>query len=365
MKTFQKYIFPALFILFVFHLLFRIYTYLPEYTNSFDPGYWEDRYNASQWVISGSKNPIGDDGLYAYASWRYIQGLDPTLLNAEIPPLPKYIIGAGEVIFHNQNILILLIGLATLGVFYLLNNKIFSSKLLAFLPVFVFSFDPLFYTQLRAPYLDTIYLLFLILSLYFLLSKKYILASIFLGCFASTKFPLGSLFLVVPMLLWVILYDKKQINKFIFSLVLWPAVFLLSYIMYFYHGGTFLGLLSVQKWIFYFYSTGAKSIPGIVYPIIFNGTWYTWFSGVQKVSEWIILWPFSFTLSVAAGVLILKKVYRGERKNTGGIFLVFAWVFSYLLFLTITPVFPRYLLLLLPFMYNLSVWFLETSRLKK
>lgn len=360
MKTIKKYLFPILFSLFIFHLVVRIFIFLPEYITPFNESYWEDRYNASQWVVPESKNAIGDDGLYAYAGWAYIHGADPTLLNAEIPPLAKYIIGVGEIIFDNQNILILIIGLLCLALLYKLNLKIFKSKLLAFIPVFLFSFDPLFYLQLRAPYLDTIYLLFLLLTLYFMLSRKYFLAIFFLGCFASTKFPAGSLFLAFSISVWVYAFDKEYFKKFLALLVIWPMVFLFSYTAYFLHGGSILGFLGVQKWIIHFYATGVKSAPGIVYPLVLFGAWNTWFQGFQRVVEWTVIWPITCITSVFSAVIIIKKYIKGERKTIDGVMLMLIWLVSYLAFLTFTPVFPRYLLLLLPFMYNLTVWFLKT-----
>lgn len=32
------------------------------------------------------------------------------------------------------------------------------------------------------------------------------------------------------------------------------------------------------------------------------------------------------------------------------------WLFIYLLFLSFIPMFPRYLLLALPFLYNMAIW---------
>ncbi len=360
MKHIKIFLFSLLALFFAVSLVSAIYGYKDEYTTRFDPEYWKMRYEKSQWVVSDSKNSIGDDGLYAYAGWNYITGGDPTLLNAEMPPLGKYLIGVGEVVFGNQNILPLLIGLACLVVFYLLNLKLFASKLIACIPVFLFSFDPLFTAQLRAPYLDTTYLLFLLLTLYFTLQKKYVLVGIFLGCFAATKFPIGSLFLFAPVLAWVYLFDKKNMKKFIASMFLWPTVFILSYIMYFIKGGNLYSFLGVQKWILHFYSTGVKAKYGIVYPMILFGKWYTWFGGVQKVSEWTILWPISFIGSMFA-IFTFAAQYVRDRKVKivySGRILIALWVVSYLCFLTITPVFPRYLLLLLPFMYNLTIWFL-------
>lgn len=360
MKHLKKIIFALLLIIFAANICFRVASYSKEYITRFDAGYWNTRYLQSQWVVSGSKNPIGDDGLYAYAGWQYIHGSNPTLLNAEIPPLGKYIIGIGEIVFQNQNILMLLIGLSCLGILYLLNLKLFKDKLLAFLPVFLFSFDQLFYSQLRAPYLDTMYLLFLLLTLLFTVKKKYFLASFFLGCFASMKFPAGSLFLVLPMVAWVFLYDRRQIKKFLVSLLLWPGVFLASYAMYFVHGGSVIGFLGVQKWIVHFYATGVKAVPGTVYPMILFGTWYTWFAGAVKVSEWNILWVVSFIGSIFAAIPLVRSwftVHSSQFKDQN-MMLILLWVLSYLVFLTFTPVFPRYLLLLLPFMYNLTIWFL-------
>lgn len=361
MKHLKKIIFVSLILVFAIHLGITIFNYRSEYLTKFDAKYWTMRYNQSQWVISNSKNSIGDDGLYAYVGWNYITGGDPTLLNAEIPPLGKYMIGVGEVTFQNQNILILLVGLACLGVFYLINLKIFSDKLLAFIPVFLFSLDPLFTSQLRAPYLDTIYLLFLLLTLLFTLQKRYILSSFMLGCFAATKFPVSSLFLFAPLIAWVFLFQRKDLKKYLISLVFWPVVFFLSYSMYFVKGGTIIGFLGVQKWIVHFYQTGVKSSPGIVYPMILFGNWYTWFAGLQKVSEWNLLWPISLIGSVFAAIpLTLQVMVKSKRVKTKdqNILLVLFWVVSYLVFLSFTPVFPRYLLLLLPFMYNLCIWFL-------
>lgn len=362
MKHLKKIIFVGLLVIFAVNLIFRIAGYSKEYTKHFDAGYWKNRYQHSQWVVSGSKNPIGDDGLYAYVGWEYIHGSNPALLNAEIPPLGKYIIGLGEVVFQNQNILILLIGLSCLGVLYLLNINLFKDKLIAFLPVFVFSFDPLFYSQLRAPYLDTIYLLFLLLTLLSTVQKKYILASLMLGCFASVKFPAGSLFLLAPLGVWVFLFDKKHMKRFLVSLILWPGVFLFSYTMYFVLGGTPLGFLGVQKWIVHFYATGVKAAYGAVFPMILFGNWYTWFAGKIHISEWNILWAISFIGSIFAVIPLGSSMFnihnsRSKIKDPR-MSLILLWTISYLVFLTFTPVFPRYLLLLLPFMYNLTIWFL-------
>ena len=366
MRNTRTLFFLLLVIIFLGNLFFRVFSYQKEYAKHFDSEYWKDRYFASQWVVSNSKNPIGDDGLYAYVGWEYIHGANPTLLNAEIPPLGKYIIGAGEVSFGNQNIAILIIGLLCLLVFYLVNLRLFQDKLIAFIPVLIFSLDPIFYMQLRAPYLDTIYLLFLFLTILFTLQKKYLLTAFFLGCFASVKFPAASVFLVAPVMLWVVIWDQKHIKRFLMNLLLWPAVFILSYLQFFLLGGTLHTFLGVQKWIISFYSVGAKASYGIVYPMILFNSWNTWFSGVQKVLEWTFFWPISFIGFIFSafplGKISYERVFLHKKKEVVeadvNMVLILFWTLSYMVFLTFTPVFPRYLLLLLPFMYNLTIWFL-------
>lgn len=371
-KNIRQIFFGFLLILFFGNIFFKIVYYQREFTTRFNPEYWKMRYYESQWVVSDSKNPIGDDGLYAYAGWNYITGGNPVLLNAQIPPLGKYIIGVGEITFQNQNILMLIIGLSCLGLLYIINTHLFKDKLLAFIPVFLFSFDSLFYSQLRAPYLDTMYLFFLLLTLLFMIKRNYVLSSFFLGCFASLKYPVGSLFLAAPIIVWVVLYDRKHMKQFILSLVLWPAVFVSTYCMYFIKGGDALGFAKVQKYIVAFYSDGVKATPGIVYPMILFGKWYTWFAGVQKVVEWTFLWAISFIGALFAILPITKHDYLYLRKSekledtqNQNMTLILLWVLFYLAFLTFTPVFPRYLLLLLPFMYNLTVWFLVKYVLRR
>ncbi len=170
-------VFIVLVIIFLSHLFFRIYSLKENYTTPFSEEYWSRRFEMSQWSTTPGckdqdphvnpytckwddtweaknkfvdqtlikKNDIGDDGLYTYVGWNYIKGGDTTLLNAETPPLGKYIIGAAIVLFKNQNIFGLLTGLLALGALFLLNLSITKDKLSAFVPVALFSFEPLFF----------------------------------------------------------------------------------------------------------------------------------------------------------------------------------------------------------------------------
>jgi predicted membrane-bound dolichyl-phosphate-mannose-protein mannosyltransferase len=351
----KKKITILLIIIFFLQLLFRVYQYRDNYLSKFDAQYWKQRYLNSQWVVPNSRQSIGDDGLYAYAGWEYIHGQDPSLLNAEAPPFGKYMIGLSEIIFGNQNIFALLSGILVLAGLYILSKIIFRDTTLALIPVMLLSADTLFFSQLRAPFLDTIYLGLLILIFIFVLKEKFLLANLFLGLMAATKSS-ASIFLLVPAIIIAYLFymkDYPQIKKFILFLPASILIFLLTYSRYFLLGHSFREFLGLQKWIITFYGTGAKGIPGAVWQIIAQGKWPTWWGTVEQVSEWSLLW----LLSLIAAFYYFYKVFPRRRlyKST----LLGFWILAYLIFLTFVPVFPRYLLLVLPFMYILAVWVLS------
>jgi predicted membrane-bound dolichyl-phosphate-mannose-protein mannosyltransferase len=352
----KKISFIILLTIFIAHLGLRIFQYKNEYLSKYDPGYWEYRYLNSQWVSVNPIESIGDDGLYAHAGYKYITGADPTLINPEAPPLGKYFIGLSILIFDNQNIFALVAGIGSLLLFYLFNMQMYKDKLLAFLPVFIFSLEPLFYQQLRAPYLDSLFLIFLLLTFLTFMKKRFWLTAIFIGCMAGTKFSTLTIVVAAALCIYVLLKkDKRDSKNFLLSLVIAPIIFLLIYARYFLLGHSLIEFLGVQKYIINFYANGAKAAFGIVIPMILTGNWYTWFSGVQRVAEWNVFWPISFVLSsIAIGMQIMKK-------QINPVTMVSIWIVCYLIFLLFTPVTSRYLLLLLPFMYNLNVWVLSKN----
>lgn len=332
------------------NLGFRIWQYRQEYLTKFDPDYWQDRYLKSQWVDPQSKEPIGDDGLFAYAGWEYIHGADPTLINAETPPLGKYLIGLSILIFRNQNIFALLTGILVLFIFYKLNFFFFKEKIWALLPVVLFSLEPLYYQQLRAPYLDNLYLLFLISTFYFLLKEKLLISTIFLGLMATTKNTVSTLLLVGGVCsIYVFLTRRESLTIFLKSLLISLLVLFLTYFRYFWLGHSFRDFLGVQKWILNFYTIGAKGTLGMVFPMLVINRWQTWWDGVVKISEWQATWPI---LLVASSWYLVSRIRRKKRDQ---LLLPFTWIVIYLAFLSFIPVWPRYFLLLLPFMYTLGV----------
>ncbi len=354
-KKIYEWLFLLLVVIFFANLFFRIFQYKDNYLKKFDGAYWEHRYQLSQWVVPNSKSSIGDDGLYAYAGYKYVFfGMNPILNSAEVPPLGKYLIGVTIAVFNNQNIFGLLTGISSLFAFYLLNLILFKKKLIAFLPIFVFSLEPLFWEQLQANYLDLLYLTFLFMSFYFVIKRKYFLSTLFIGCFAATKFPPTSIFVALSVFVYVFVHQCKDMTKLLMSFSLWPLVFVISYARFFMLGNGPIAFLKVLKYFIHYYQIGVKSENHImVFDLLLKGKWATWWGGgVLNVPEWSILWPLAFLLTILS-VGCYRKILKSP------FLLIFSWIILYLGFLIIIPVAPRYLLLLLPFLYNISVWVLS------
>lgn len=355
----QKLVFLILLAVLIAHLGLRVWGYRGEYLIKYDPAYWKDRYLKSQWVDPQSKESIGDDGLYAYAGWEYVHGADPTLINAEMPPLGKYLIGLSILIFRNQNLFALLIGILVLFVFYKLNRLILKDNFWALLPVALFSLEPLYYQQLRAPYLDTLYLLFLLSTFYFLFKEKFLLSAVFLGLMAATKNTVSTFILVGGTCgLYLLIAKKKKLPLFLKSLLVSILILLLTYSRYFWLGHSFRDFLGVQKWVLNFYAIGAKGTLGMVFPMFFN-RWQTWWDGVLKIKEWQITWPI---LLVTGSWYLVSSILRRRHDDLS---LIVIWLVIYLMFLSFIPVWPRYFLLLLPFLYLTFTAIIREAWLKK
>lgn len=374
-------ILPSIFILLtVGNFLYHAMSYRNDIFAKFDYTYWQHRYERSQWTsvvtcvvtdphinphtciwddnwyqahpkIIQQDNSIGDDGLYAYVGYAYIQGKDPSLLNAELPPFGKYLVGLFELTTQRMGIFSLFFTGLSLLLFFLFTKSIFKSPLIASLTTLLFSLDPILIEQMRAPYLDTLYLCLFILTAWSFLKEKYLLSGITLGLFMSVKPPFFALVILLVYGVSLVLQRKSVLRPLLWIVLSAGAAYIATYIRMFMLGGNFIHFLQVQKYIFHFYSTGAKAVIGAAIPMLVNGTWVTWFGAPVKVTEWTVLWPLSIVGSLVACAALLK-----DKGRSSGVVFHALWVIGYLAFLIVTPLFPRYLLLLLPFMYNLSIW---------
>lgn len=354
------------------YIFFTVVQNRSLYTTHFDPKLFEKKFNQSQWVIPNSKKIISDEDLYAYSGYQYVKGKNPILINPEVPPLGKYIIGVSILIFNNQRIASILAGVLSLGIIFLLLYLSTRSLFISSLGLFLSSITSLFIDQLiHAPQLDIFQLFFLLSTFYFFLlylKKKslvyMLLSGISAGAFVSTKIFVVSFFLINSTLFLFYLMRRISIKKVAIEMVLLNVVTLLVYLItyagYFVNGGTLRGFFGVQKWIFLFYNDSQIDkikLLGSYIGLILLNRWKYWSAGYPIISyeSWAIIWPLIFLLGGISTFMLVKKK-NGLKDNLVLIFTVFLIVYNGFLF--ITPIYPRYLLLLFIPLNMLTVLYL-------
>lgn len=323
-------------------------------------------------IIEGiKKRGISDAQLYTYAGYEYIHGKDPTLLNPEHPPLGKYLIGLSIVLFQNEHIILIIVGVVVLALLFLLVYLITSSLITSSFAVFLTATHSLFIDQLiYGPQLDIFQLAFLLLLmilLYFYEKKKtytyLILGGICFGFLISIK-TFVSYYIVFNIWLFIhFLFQKKNLPLVIKNLLIVNGcallIFCLSYISFFLKGGNIRTFLGVQKYIFMFYrQSGINPLPylGNYLRLIFTGSWKFWSQGspITIYKQWSIIWILIFL----AGIVASYKLIR-QKKMLKNPFIRSLLIFSivYNVFLFIFPIFPRYLLLLfVPYHVLISIY---------
>jgi hypothetical protein len=350
----MKHIGRILGILLVIQIAILFYSHRANLASVFDAQYWKDRYEHSQWRLPLSPRTIGDNGLYAYEGYLFIHGADPTLYNAEIPPLGKYAIGAITQLFGNGVWYGAISGLVVLLLFYVLANKLLHNATLALAATTWLAFDPLFTSQWDATMLDTLHLACLLLFFILLFEcdkhKDTVLVTTLtgaaLGIFSAVKYPILSVILAV----WAIYYFRHKkhslvpIVTFLFSA---GVIYIISYIRYFLIGHTLINWMGVQKWMFSFYvHSKLEANIGSIWTTLLAGRYQNLFTKQwQYVPEWSITWPISTAISLYVTYLLVR-----ENKP----FVVKIMAISILcitIFYSITTFWTRYLTIIVPFLY--------------
>ena len=339
------------------------------YSVPFSYQWHEKLYHTSQYIREERPAWIADELLYAYAGGYYAKGGNPTLVNPEHPPLAKYLIGTTIKWFNNAKVIGLVFGVFSLGSFYLLSKEIFGKTHLALIPVIFFGWEKVFRQQLLyVPLLESFYLTFLLLALYFFIkaqknSRWYWASSIFLGSLWATRPWMASLPLVMAWLAYLLFFKKKLRDFFHWglSLVVALAVLLASYLKLFFDGWSLYKVLSVQKWILW-YHQGHFHHLFTVWPFIYLKRWYVWYGDRAwvEVDQWNPLWPVFVTLALVFSLLVTAKsagLFKKRLKwlNSSDKTLVLSlWFCLYLGFLSVSNANIRYIYYLLPTAYLLG-----------
>lgn len=307
---------------------------------------------------------LPDETLYAFNGGALITGVSPILVNPEVPPVGKYMIGLSAIVFNNEDIIILITLCISLVLLYLVGVQVLSSKLFAVIPVVLLSFEPIFLNQLiYSPLLDIIQLMFLLAAIYFFNSvfnnKKnailfFGLSNICLGLFIGTKFyatgvPVALAFLSVLL----VRKDIYLVKMFLITLPLAIFVLLFSYIRVLILGYPFMKFLGIQKWILW-YNEGHVRTLFSVWPLLLFNRWYqSWnASKVLFDPQWRITWPIITTISLVMIIIEFFKKFHSKPELE----VLLVWVTFYLIFLSFGDASARYFVILIPILYLIALY---------
>lgn len=336
--------------LIIFNLI-RSYKFIDSryLTNKFDYKKYEKSYLLSQWVVPDSKNPIGDDILYTYAGVKYIQGTDPSLINAEHPPLGKNLIGIFAIYLHNEYFFSILSGICALFSFYLMSKSILKNNFFSLLLVIFIGVEPLFVANYFSNNLDL--LIFSLLNFYFYFLIRYeanhrikniILANIFLGLIISVKFYLISLPIIISTLIYFFIKkDKKFLFFYFLTLPLAGLVLFINYFQYFLKNHSFIDFIKLQKYIFVFHIYGRKDaiMPNLsVFELLILGRFYPNLKNPVSEAHHSLIW------SLATIIFYLSLFIRK-------LSLISSWIIFYTLFQSFSFTNVKYLIILIPYLY--------------
>lgn len=333
------------------------------FIEKYDVSYWKDRYEHSQYVLPLSKRIIGDDGLFAYAGYRLINGDNPFSINVDKPPLGKYLIGISILIFKNPAYYALFFGIGCLVIFYGIAKYLLKDKILALTATVILFLDPLFFTQLWKSWIDVAQLFFLLANIFFILNSSLrrsknllflIVGGFSLGLFAEIKPPI--LFPIIFVLETIFLYFKKLKKEYFFFILGIVLGIFLPYLRYYQLNFDVLDVLRVHKFMASIYLQSQLQIHHLaVWQTLFFGRFPDIVNGLPTtVSEWWWLWPIATLFSAPAVLFYLIKKNVSIEWRGISIFLLLT-----LIIYTIIPSYPRYLIIVLPFLYLLFINFVS------
>jgi hypothetical protein len=128
--------------------------------------------------------------------------------------------------------------------------------------------------------------------------------------------------------------------------------FLIGNATYFWHHPSFISFLKYQRYLISWWAGTPAAKPLGIWSLIFENKWQTWWGSeaVIMVDQWWLGWPFFITL----GLLSLPAIYLLSRANLGLVSLYTFLVLNLGLF-SLSLVFPRYLVLIMPVALVLTI----------
>lgn len=351
-------------LIFIFQFFQIIYFQRSLFAEKYDAEYWKNRYEHSQYQLPLSKRIIGDEGLFAYSGYRIINGDNPFSINVDKPPVAKYLFGLSILLFHNPLYAVFLFGPCALIVFYFIAKHFLKNSSSALFATTILFLDPLFFSQFYITALDLIQLFFLLLNILLLVNiKKFggwsiaiILGSgLSLGFFAEVKPPI--IFPVIFILETVFLLFKRLKKEYLFFLLGLFLGVIIPYLRFIFLGNGIIEIVRIHKFMASIYlQSQLEAHIGAIWLTLLSGKFPNVVTGALiSVSEWWILWP------IAAFLGTLMAIFSFFTKKTPifnkglAVFLL-----ASLIVFTFIPAYPRYLVIVLPFLYLFGINFIES-----
>jgi predicted membrane-bound dolichyl-phosphate-mannose-protein mannosyltransferase len=348
----NKLIFYILTALIIFSFSLSVFRNISHYTTPLNMNALKNLYENSQYaeLPENRKKIMQDEDLYAYAGWHYLTTGKLDRVNIEHPPLGKYLIGLSVLIFNNQNIGQIFWGVLAITLLYFLSKKYLRSPSLNLVVVLLLTQEKLFKEQITHSLLDIILLVFLLMFLLLLTNKKQadkkaIPQGIVLGTIASIKYPSIA---AVIFAVWLVFkfINKKNLQQLIKNTVVLTVtagtVFLLTYIPFFIKNPNPLNFIRLQEKALRIHLSYVPEYPKFqVFNVLLFDRWLSWWGEKDFIETgyWNIFWPIA-TIVFLASLIKPKKLLPIKLCSL-----------FYLLFLSSRLFFPRYLFLLLPFLY--------------
>lgn len=278
-----------------------------------------DDFSISQYVLGDARQKtVSDETVYIAAAVAQNNGTSPTDINFEHPPLGKYLIGLGILIFRNPlwlNLLSYMTVIASIGII-LKHWQMSNYLILTGMAMFSLSgsFVPQQFSNIM---LDGFYICFYTVFLAILLTKKSsfqknLLLGVFAGLLFSTKYsiPLGLVLVGLPLLV-NFLTKKLSFLEILLIITASTSIYLLSYWAYFGSGKNLVDF-AYFEWYRFNWWFGERTMPSwLILSSLFKGYYPAWFSENQneivKMTGWTILFPIQFLLATVGGVYLWFK----------------------------------------------------------
>lgn len=306
------------------------------------------------------------------------------------PPLAKEIMVFSMLITHSNNAWAyrlpgVLFGILSVYLVYLLGLKLFKNKTAALISGFVFSIDGLNFVQSRTGMNDIYHVCFMLVSILFILNRKFFLSAVFWGLALSSKWAaiyLLPMYFVMAFYFFATLKSKMQQLRFYFGKIILigayfifipPFIYLLSYLPFFLPGHTFEQFIQLQQQMWWYHTnlkaTHDYTSPWWSWPLNLYPVWYFVDYGKDTIANIfasgnpIVFWVGTVTVVLTALQAIKEKSFN-----------LFIVVLGFLIFWLPWAISPRIMFLYhfspsVPFLslalgYQLSLE-LENSKRKK